>query len=667
MPRSDSDGSLYEPDGTPPAPLRPFSSLDPTTTTNPPSRAGSSALPTGANTSQAPTPLGSDTGDNDGDGDGDDSARGTAGGGTTAEQTPDPQPQPQQPAKRSRALNFLKKKEPKTSITIKGVTYQIRDDEILLPDDPRGEAKIDHLGNLLGDRQWKVHTFTSPLRQNPNRVYILSIDAARAAGFRDSLYFFRRNPMIHKLTCNQEEKDRLIELGRLSGNLKSRAVTMVAARNVFKVMGATFLQGGKYVVDDYYEDKSIAAGHKPGEPAFIEAYDPDKDTGTLATSKGNAPPGATSLGLNHLIGHPGKPKVPGAELLPVGGAPGGYTATFGGTGMQPFGRAWDPMAKKAKPAAHLTWSNWMLEYAQSVRDENSRLAGVRRGNVGQVQVGLGVEEDEDDCWEWVEEEYDDDEGVDQAAAPAPAEEVKPSLDAAPPAHGLGGFSNGLPSLPPPLDAAAGSPHPHAAAAAAPAPSPAAPLDPSLASPFPLPSTSASSPYPGSPFPPSTSTSSAPAAPAPAAEPAPPARPKKRRLVRVYTPIRGVYDPETNVPHVYRATQPRRVVDFAQVEKRPRLVEGEGGAGAAAAGEGSGMELDGEAEAQSDRRREAARRAGLASVEVVSDPRAWALEVEGAGAGATAVEAALASRAGREDLVPGTWDFLELARSEGLVA
>lgn len=71
---------------------------------------------------------------------------------------------------------------------------------------------------------------------------MLSIDAARAAGFRDSLYFFRRNPLIHKLSCSQSEKDRLIELGKLSGNLKSRAVTMVSAKNCFKVMGATFIQ-----------------------------------------------------------------------------------------------------------------------------------------------------------------------------------------------------------------------------------------------------------------------------------------------------------------------------------------------------------------------------------------------------------------------------------------
>lgn len=70
---------------------------------------------------------------------------------------------------------------------------------------------------------------------------MLSIDAARAAGFRDSLYFFRRNPTIHKLACTQSEKDMLIDAGKLSSNLKSRAVTIVSARNVFKVFGAQFI------------------------------------------------------------------------------------------------------------------------------------------------------------------------------------------------------------------------------------------------------------------------------------------------------------------------------------------------------------------------------------------------------------------------------------------
>lgn len=96
--------------------------------------------------------------------------------------------------------------------------------------------------NSLG-RRYKLSTFTSPMRSSTNKLYMLSIDAARAAGFRDSLYFFRRNPLVHKLSCSQVEKDRLIELGKLSSNLKSRAVTMVSARNCFKVMGATFVAG----------------------------------------------------------------------------------------------------------------------------------------------------------------------------------------------------------------------------------------------------------------------------------------------------------------------------------------------------------------------------------------------------------------------------------------
>uniref|UniRef100_A0A0K3CQB1 FGENESH: predicted gene_10.69 protein n=1 Tax=Rhodotorula toruloides TaxID=5286 RepID=A0A0K3CQB1_RHOTO len=533
MPPSDSEGSVYQPEDSPPAALSSHAAAraqpgriarDSSAVLDFSPSLASSAVPTGMNTSAVGTPMGSEVGD-DAYGEGEDSTAQA----TTTEATPDPQPQP---AKKSRALNFLKKKEPKTSINIKGTVYQIRDDEIVLPDDPRGEMKIDSYGNLLGGRRWKVHTFTSPLRPNQNKVYILSIDAARAAGFRDSLYFFRRNPTIHKLTCNQQEKDRLIEIGRLSGNLKSRAVTMVAARNVFKVMGATFVQDGKYVVDDYYEDKAIAAGHKPGEPAFLEAYDPDKDTGTLATSKGNAPPGATTLGLNHLIGHPGKPKLPGADLI---------ASQLGGG-----------------PLRLSEDRNWMHEYAKNVRDENAKLVAVRRGNVGQVQVGLNVEEREEDCWEWIEEEYTDDE-----EEPTPSVKMEDSNAASP----------------------------------APEPTP------------------------------------------------PPPRPKKRRMIRVYNPIRGVYEPETNVPHVYRSTQPREVVEWERASKIPRI---------------SGDEADGEAEAATEKAREAAAKFGLASIEYLSDERVWAMEN-----GGSTVDDALAARKGREDLLPGMWDFLEIARQEGI--
>ncbi|KAL8280812.1 hypothetical protein RQP46_006816 [Phenoliferia psychrophenolica] len=171
-----------------------------------------------------------------------------SGAATPGGTAPPPVPVAAAAVEKARSQFAPRRKETKI---IKGQTFTVIDDEIQLEDDPRGEAKIAFDGNLLGGREFKLATFTSPLRQNPNKAYMLSIDAARASGFRDSLYFFRRNPLIHKLSCNQQEKDRLIELGKLSANLKSRAVTMVSARNCFKVMGASFVKGGRHVFDDY--------------------------------------------------------------------------------------------------------------------------------------------------------------------------------------------------------------------------------------------------------------------------------------------------------------------------------------------------------------------------------------------------------------------------------
>ena len=75
---------------------------------------------------------------------------------------------------------------------------------------------------------------------------MLSIDAARTSGFRDSLYYFRRNPSVVKLTLSQPEKEHLISLGRLSNNLKSRSVTMIAVRSAFKVHGSKMIKGMSY-------------------------------------------------------------------------------------------------------------------------------------------------------------------------------------------------------------------------------------------------------------------------------------------------------------------------------------------------------------------------------------------------------------------------------------
>ena len=349
--------------------------------------------------------------------------------------------------------------------------------------------------------------------------------------------------------------------------------------------------------------------------------------------------------------------MPGAELLT--GHIGGPLPTFGGVGTLPFGRAWDPVARKAKPAAHLKWDSWMLQYAEITREENAKFVGIRRGNVGQVQVGLNVDENEEDCYEWVEEEYSDHEEEEQQAAAAAADgDLARAVKSEP---------TPAPSIPP----------------ATPAVSDGMQLDsattPSLSADFgglpalpPLASTSSAVPSPLSAahFPASAATTMSAgneASPSIAAATPPPPRPKKRRMVRSYIPIRGLYDPETNVPHVYRATQAREVIAFERVSKLPRLglgLESDQSAAAAAASSSTSTGLNGASDnaSVSAERLRAAARAGVASVEVVSDERAWALET-----GGRTIDDALASRRGRENvLLPGMWDFVALAKAEGLV-
>jgi Chromatin remodelling complex Rsc7/Swp82 subunit len=91
-------------------------------------------------------------------------------------------------------------------------------------------------------REFKAQTFTLPTR-HPTRLYMLAIDAARTSGFRDSLYYFRKNPLAIKLNANQgkhlhgksldrknlmrfvtAEKEYLIAEGKLGSHLRTRYV-----------------------------------------------------------------------------------------------------------------------------------------------------------------------------------------------------------------------------------------------------------------------------------------------------------------------------------------------------------------------------------------------------------------------------------------------------------
>ncbi|OAX36900.1 hypothetical protein K503DRAFT_694252 [Rhizopogon vinicolor AM-OR11-026] len=269
-----------------------------------------------------------------------------------------------------------------------GKLYFIEGDEFVTDPDEKGDEKIDVDGNLLGGRKFKCHTFVLPQR-HPSRQYMLAIDAARASGFRDSLYFFRRNPLALKLSATQPEKEFLISAGKLGAHLKTRSVTLVTARSAYKLHGAKMILEGRWVTDDYYESKVLAEitekGLKPGDPVG-ELPDP------LAASSQSAPlgPQPTSTTASGIY------------------RAGGPTTIFGGPGWGPFSDGPHSAVRKSVLSRDgLTADNWMWEAARRVGEAGDEWSMMRRearvacggilgdrvdkGKGKEVQVGEGEE------------------------------------------------------------------------------------------------------------------------------------------------------------------------------------------------------------------------------------------------------------------------------------
>ena len=248
-------------------------------------------------------------------------------------------------------------------VEVEGREYRIEDDALVLDTDPAGERKVDAAGHLQGGRTYRVPTFTSPERSDPNRLYMLSIDVARVLGFRDSGYFFRKNPLLHKVLLSTEERDALVADGRLSG--PTRNVTMVVARSVFMLMGARIITRGRMVTDDYYEAQARANGCKEGAPVAMPSIEEilraeRRRESDRERERGRRRPDAATH----------------TTIDPQGEA---VVTTFGDAGHSPFERA-GPWAQRRAllQRADLTEENWMAEYARSVRAMNAEILASRR-------------------------------------------------------------------------------------------------------------------------------------------------------------------------------------------------------------------------------------------------------------------------------------------------
>ncbi|CAG7848962.1 SubName: Full=Uncharacterized protein {ECO:0000313/EMBL:CCA73855.1} [Serendipita indica DSM 11827] len=246
--------------------------------------------------------------------------------------------------------------------------FLLERDNLVTREDPIGNTKIDMNGNLLGGREFKAATFHVPTR-NPDVKYMLAIDCARSSGYRDSLYYFRRNPLMYKLQLTAQEKEYLIAAGKLHTNLRHRSVTMVTARSAFKQHGAKVIKNGRWVVDDYFEDAAkIEAAEKGAKPGDI-VIEPQQD-------------------FSHNISVDAYSKAQKESRTGIY-KPGGPTTFFGSDGVGPFRGEMSSTKKAMLARENLTEENWMHAAALSIQEANEEL---RRGRAERIIPGAGLDE-----------------------------------------------------------------------------------------------------------------------------------------------------------------------------------------------------------------------------------------------------------------------------------
>lgn len=154
----------------------------------------------------------------------------------------------------------------KVAIDKEGTLADVVNDEVLLPEDPEGEEKVDKNGLLQGGREYRVRTFTITGRGD-GRLYMLSTEPARCIGFRDSYLFFTKHLQLHKIIVDESEKRDLIDRDIIPHSYKGRAIGVVTARSVFREFGSRIVVGGKKVADDYYAQAARDRGDVEGELA----------------------------------------------------------------------------------------------------------------------------------------------------------------------------------------------------------------------------------------------------------------------------------------------------------------------------------------------------------------------------------------------------------------
>lgn len=229
-----------------------------------------------------------------------------------------------------------------------GNMVDVVDDEVAMPEDEEGEARVNKNGELQGGRAYRVRTFT--IKGRGKRLYMLSTEPARCTGFRDSYLFFTKHLTLFKIVIDDYEKMDLIDREVLPHSYKGRAIGVVTARSVFREFGSKIVIGGKKVTDDYYPEQARQNGDIEGE---------------LADPLDKLPAEGQPYNRNQYVAWHGASSVYHNQQLP---------------GPMPNGK---PIAGSKRKAA-ITSANWMFEHARAASQFNSSLTAARRETLNGV-------------------------------------------------------------------------------------------------------------------------------------------------------------------------------------------------------------------------------------------------------------------------------------------
>lgn len=160
--------------------------------------------------------------------------------------------------------------------------------------DEAGEKKVDALGYLKDNRQYKCRTFR--VAHRGDKLFMLATECARVLGYRDSYLLFNKNRSLHKIIASQDEKDDLIQQDILPYSYRSRQIAIVTARSMFRQFGSRVIVNGRRVRDDYWESKARKQGFTEDDLAGEKRPGGSKARDAAAIEAANA-------GMYQSLGH----------------------------------------------------------------------------------------------------------------------------------------------------------------------------------------------------------------------------------------------------------------------------------------------------------------------------------------------------------------------------